>query len=50
MLPKSETLQKRVFFYALGLSTDSTIHADLKKVYENYGANYNYSIKVIDER
>ena len=50
MLPKSETLQKRVFFYILGLSTDSTIHADLKKVYENYGANYNNCIKVIDER
>lgn len=49
MLPKSETLQKRVFFYALGLSSDSTIHADLKKVYENYGANYNNSIKVINE-
>ena len=49
MLPKSESLQKRVFFYALGLSTDSTIHADLKKVYENYGANYNNSIKVINE-
>ncbi len=49
MLPKSETLQKRVFFYALGLSSDSTIHADLKKVYENYGANYNNKIKVIDE-
>lgn len=49
MLPKSETLQKRVFFYALGLSSDSTIHADLKRVYENYGGNYNNSIKVIDE-
>ena len=49
MLPKSETLQKRVFFYALGLSADSTIHSDLKKVYENYGAHYNNSIRVIDE-
>lgn len=49
MLPKSETLQKRVFFYALGLSADSTIHADLKKTYENYGANYNNSIEVINE-
>ena len=41
MLPKSETLQRRVYFYALGLSSDSTIHNDLRKVYENYGASYN---------
>ena len=47
MLPKSETLQRRVFFYALGLSSDSAIHNDLKSVYENYGANYNNIITII---
>lgn len=40
ILPKSETLQRRVFFYVLGLSSDPSIHDDLKKVYETYGANY----------
>ena len=47
MLPKSETLQRRVFFYALGLSSDSAIHNDLRSVYENYGANYNNIITII---
>ena len=47
ILPKSETLQRRVFFYALGLSSDSTIHDDLRSVYENYGAIYNNEINVV---
>lgn len=48
ILPKSEALQKRVFFYVLGLSEDSAIHSDLKNAYENYGATYNNKIVVID--
>lgn len=47
MLAKSETLQRRVFFYVLGLSSDSTIHNDLKNVYENYGADYRNRIEVL---
>lgn len=49
MIPKSESLQKRVFLYALGISSDSTLHDDLKKAYESYGVSYNNRIKVIDE-
>lgn len=48
ILPKSEALQKRVFFYALGLSNDHAIHSDLKNAYENYGATYNNKIVIID--
>lgn len=47
MLPKSETLQRRVFFYVLGLASDSTIHNDLRDAYENFGANYNNKIRII---
>lgn len=47
MLPKSEALQRRVFFYVLGLALDSTIHNDLRDAYENFGANYNNKIRII---
>jgi len=47
MLQKSETLQRRVFFYVLGISTDSTIQTDLKATYENYGAYYDNGIQMI---
>lgn len=47
ILPKSETLQRRVYFYALGLSSDSTLHDDLRKVYENFGASYTNKIEVV---
>lgn len=50
ILPKSERLQKRVFFYVLGLSSDSTIHSDLRHTYENYGAIYNNRVAIIDEK
>ena len=47
MLPKSETLQRRVYFYVLEISADFTIHTDLKAAYKNYGANYDNEIQVV---
>ena len=50
ILPKSETMQKRVFYYVLGLSSDKTIHDDLRIAYENFGAEYINKIEIINEK
>lgn len=48
ILPKSESLQKRLLFYVLGLSPDDSIHDDLKSTYENFGVQYNNRFEIID--
>jgi DNA sulfur modification protein DndB len=50
ILPKSESLQKRLLFYVLGLFPDESIHDDLKSVYENFGVQYNNRFEIIDAR
>lgn len=50
ILPKSESLQKRLLFYVLGLSPDESIHDDLKSTYENFGVQYNNRFEIIDAR
>ncbi len=50
ILPKSESLQKRLLFYVLGLSPDESIHDDLKSTYENFGVHYNNRFEIIDAR
>lgn len=37
MIPKAESLQKRVFFQYLGLSKDNHLEDDIKRQYEKYG-------------
>lgn len=44
IIPKSESLIKRVFYYVLGLNTDRSIQADIRKSYETYGEEYNNTI------
>lgn len=50
ILPKSESLQKRLLFYVLGLSSDESIHKDMRSVYENYGVQYNNRFEIINAR
>ena len=47
MLPKSESLQKRILFYVLGISNDNNLQMDIKTVYNKYGIEYDNSIKPI---
>ena len=47
MLPKSESIQKRILFYILGISDDNDIQMDIKTVYNKYGIEYDYNIKPI---
>ena len=47
MLPKSESIQKRILFYILGISDDNNIQMDIKTVYNKYGIEYDNNIKPI---
>ena len=47
MLPKSESIQKRILFYILGISDDNNIQMDIKTVYNKYGVEYDNNIKPI---
>ena len=47
MLPKSESLQKRILFYILGIYNDNNLQMDIKTVYNKYGIEYNNNIKPI---
>lgn len=50
IIPKSESLQKRVFFQFLGLSHDDNLFEDIKRQYDKYGImNFQSMLSLINK-